>query len=85
MKEIKLGSFYANEMILKIDNTDDFDYIKAWENWIGSTKRQAVEEYKDGLFLEKFVAECEIRKNQSLLEYVLSGRYFKDKLRKRLK
>ena len=61
MKEIKLGTFFGNDMILKIRDDDDFNYIKAWEDWVASTKKQAVREYQDDLFLKQLETKAKKR------------------------
>jgi hypothetical protein len=49
MREYKLGTFFGEDILVKSDK--DFDWVKKWENWLEDEKQQAVQEYKDNLFL----------------------------------
>ena len=55
MKEIRLGTFYGQELIIKSDQDENWD--KLYQNWIESERRQAVECYKHELFLEEMEKE----------------------------
>lgn len=52
-KKIRLGIFYGESIYIEVKENDNFDYVKAFQNWLGNEKRQAVQEYKDEIFLKK--------------------------------
>lgn len=55
MKKIYLGMFFGQELYLedKENIYTEKEWQQKWENYIGSIKRNAVEEYKDGLFFKQ--------------------------------
>ncbi len=46
MKEIYLGTFYGNELILKVPKEDHFDYVEKFENYIGEIGKFSTESGK---------------------------------------
>lgn len=55
MKKVFLGTFFAQDIILEDQETiySEKEWQKMWSDCVEDTKRQAVREYKDSLFLKK--------------------------------
>lgn len=61
MKQIKLGSFFGKNIYLETDESDTFDYSTKFENWIKGEKANAIQSYKEDLFMKEL--EKKIPKN----------------------
>lgn len=74
MKEIKLGTFFGKDFVIKTTKEDNFDYNGAWENWKQMEKRNAVEEYKDNLFFKD--AERKSKEMKKTLWWKIGNKLF---------
>ena len=54
MKEIKIGTFYGNDLIIKVDPIyDGFDLAEKFGDWLAEEKENAVREYKEAQLLKE--------------------------------
>lgn len=52
MKKQHIGLFFGKNLYLETEDNDTLNYAERFENWVGTEKANAVQEYKDELFFK---------------------------------